>query len=293
MVTAESDRPHIAQDGNEQNVQNEYEDETRESLETNILKHAVTKQSTTEEILRAHGQQRTFKHSEIDEYIDRTDAKNKQKREVPKSGLLNDSDFIKMVKYVYRSNPIMRLPHIHVNWNEYKKKENESVYNFDARSLMNYYSNKKYISDKNYNSDTINNIFKGDYSHYMHAENPANIYKPDYVDLRDSEIKKSQNSHVVDFDIESNSNIAIKPTSIWYMNPKQENNYQHRHEKTNNSKKKDIHFDLDIDNKHFKKIWEEEEKDEEEYANENNILAEDMGKISYIHTYRVENINAT
>lgn len=284
MAAAESDRP---KDGNEQNVQNEYEDETRESLGTNILKHTVTKQSTTKEFLRVHGQQRTFKHLEIDEYIDRTDAKNRQKREVSESGLLIDSDFIKMVKHIFKANPLMRLPHIHGNLKKYKKKETEVDYNLDARSLMNYFSINKYASNESDNSDNRNSVFEEDLSRYMHIENPANIYKRDYVNLLESEIKKSQNSNVVDFNIESNSNIATKPTSNWYLNPKQGNNYQHRHEKPNNSKKKDMRFEFDIDNKHIKKLWEEEDKDEEEYANENNVLAEDTGKISYIHIYTV------
>lgn len=286
MVAAESDQSQIAQDENEQIVEYVHKDKvftsdkTRESVETNVLKQHITKQCMMEGVLMEHGQERTLKHLEIEECVDRIDVKKRQKREVSESEHFDESEIVKMARHVFRSHPINRLQQAQVELNNYEMEGDKLAYNLDAHSLKNDYEAIEYDTNENDHIDIIKSIFCKENVKSIDSENVANIYGRDYIDLPKTGRKKSENS----ITFVSNSTIAFEPKSKCYLNPKQIDNYQHRHDIETSDKvksKKSDNLELDVDNKRISNMRKDQE--EKDCDIEDNLFSEDTSKMLCIY----------
>ncbi|XP_026317639.1 uncharacterized protein LOC113228516 isoform X5 [Hyposmocoma kahamanoa] len=200
------------------------------------------------------------------------DVKKRQKREVSESEHFDESEIVKMARHVFRSHPINRLQQAQIELNNYEMEGDKLAYNLDAHSLKNDYAAIEYDTNENDHIDIIKSIFCKDNVKSIDSENVANIYRHDYIDLPKTGRKKSENS----ITFVSNSTIAFEPKSKCYLNPKQIDNYQQRHDIETSDKvksKKSDNLELDVDNKLISNMRKDQE--EKDCDIENNLLAED------------------
>lgn len=297
MVAVKFDRRQISQDRNVENVHKGAMfafDKSRESLDTNIVIHTITKPSITERLTFSskYGHAKARNYLELEDYTDRMDVKNRQKCEVSQySEHFNESDIIEMSRYIFRSHSEGRLQQSKDKLNNYEVEERKLDYMLDPPLLKNYYSIVKHISNK---SDRIinSNISNED---LMYTEYPANnhrrncistkephLFIHDSLDLRGSRVAKVIKSDVSDFTVKP-KDPTDRSTSNLYLTRKLRNNYQFGREKQNLNKLKYINIDhSDIDNKISKMRQSEEE---EAFSFEKDLLAEDKSKFLIISIY--------